>query len=65
MASLPHNPVLMRDYNLCIDSLSSNVRQLTDILESFDLDQYVNFRTHIHCHALDLLISPMGMMYDV
>ena len=28
-----------------------------DILESFDLEQHVNFPTHIHGHWLDLLIT--------
>ena len=35
-------------------------RQLTDILESFDLDQYVNFPTYIQGHALDFMIFSIG-----
>ena len=38
MASLPHDLVLMGDFNLHIDSFSSNVRQLTGC-RSFHLDR--------------------------
>ena len=48
IASLPHDLVLMGDFNLHIESSSSDVRQLTCISESFDLNQHVNFPTHIH-----------------
>ena len=54
MASLPHDLVLMGDFNLHVESLSSDVRQLTGILESFNLDQYVNFPTHIRRNSLHL-----------
>ena len=56
MASLPQDLVLMGDFNLCIDSWSSEVSQLTGILNSFDLDQYVHFPTHMRDHSLDLMI---------
>ena len=36
----------MGDFNLHLESSSSDVRQLTGILESFDLNQLVNFPTH-------------------
>ena len=60
MASLPHDPVPMRDFNIHIDSLSSNVRQRTCILESFDQDQYVNIPTHVRGHSLDLMVFSKG-----
>ena len=56
LASLPHDLVLMGDFNLHLESSSSDVRQLTGILESFDLNQHVNFPTHIHGHTLDVMI---------
>ena len=43
MASLPRDLVLMGDFNLHIESSSLDVRQLTGILESFDLNQPVIF----------------------
>ena len=46
----------MGDFNLHLESSSSDVRQLTGILESFDLNQHVNFPTHIHGHSLDVMI---------
>ena len=60
MASLPHDLVLMGDFNLHLESSSSDVRQLTGILESFNLDQYVNFPTHVRGHSLDLIIFSKG-----
>ena len=56
IASLPHDLVLMGDFNLHIESSSLDVRQLTGILESFDLHLHVNFPTHIHGHSFDVMI---------
>ena len=56
LASLPHDLVLMGEFNLHLESSSSDVRQITSILESFDLNQHVNFPTHIHGHSLDVMI---------
>ena len=50
----------MGDFNVCIDSSSSNARQLSGSLESFDLHQYIDFPTHIHGHSLDLMICSSG-----
>ena len=50
----------MGDFNLHIESLSSDVRQLTDILDSFDLNQHVNFPTHNHGHSIDVMIFSKG-----
>ena len=46
----------MGDFNLHLESSSSDVRQLTGILESVDLNQHVNFPTHFHGHSLDVMI---------
>ena len=53
----------MGDFNLHVDTSSSDVRQFADILESFDLDQRVDFPTHIQGHSLDLMIFSKG--FDV
>ena len=50
----------MGDFNLHIESSSSDVRQHTGILESFDLNQHVNFPTNIHGHSLDGMIFSKG-----
>ena len=60
MASLPHDLVLKGDFNLHIDSSSSDVRQLTGILKSFDLNQQVNFPTHNRGHSLEVVIFSKG-----
>ena len=63
MSTLPHNVVVMGDFNLHVDTSSSDVRQFVDILESFYLDQRVDFPTHIHNHSLDLTFFSKG--FDV
>ena len=50
----------MGDFNLYIDSSSSDTGRLSGILDSFDLHQYVDFPTHIHGHSLDLRICSPG-----
>ena len=49
--------------NLRIDSSSSDAGQLSGILESCNLHQYVDFPTHTYGHSLDLMIFSTG--YDV
>lgn len=61
MSTLPHDLVVMGDFNLHVDTPSSDVGQLSDILESFDLDQRVDFPTHIYGHSLDLMIFSKGL----
>ena len=51
----------MGDFNLHADTSSSDVRQFADILKSFDLDQHVDFPTHIHGPSLDLMIFSKGL----
>ena len=60
ISTLSHNLALMGDFNLRIDSSSSDVGRLSGILDSFDLHQYVDFPTHIHGHSLDLMICSPG-----
>ena len=60
IASLPHDLVLMGDFNLHMESSSLDFRQLTGILESSDLNQHVNFPTHVHGHSLDVMIFSKG-----
>ena len=56
----------MGDFNLRIDSSSSDAGRLSGILDSFDLHQYVEFPTHIHGHSLDLIIcSPICNVLSV
>ena len=56
ISTLPHDLALMVDFNLRIDSSSSDAGRLSGILDSFDLHQYVDFPTYIHGHSLDLMI---------
>ena len=65
MASLPCDLVLMGDFNLHVESSSSDVRQLTAILESFNRDPYVSFPTRIRGHSLDLMISLKRVMFSL
>ena len=60
ISTLPHDLALMGDFNLRIDSSSSDAGWLSGILDSFDLHQYVDFPTHIHGHYLDLMICSPG-----
>ena len=60
ISTLPYNLALMGDFNLRIDSSSSDAGRLSDILDSFDLYQYVDFPTHIHGHSLDFMLCSPG-----
>ena len=50
----------MGDFNLRIDSSSSDAGQLSGILDSIDLHQYVDFPTRIQGHSHDLMICSPG-----
>ena len=52
--------VIMGDFNVHVDTNSSDSKQFSDILDSFDLSQHVDFPTHIYGHSLDLVISSPG-----
>ena len=60
ISTLPHDMALMGEFNLRIDSSSSDTGRLSGILDSFDLHQYVDFTTHIRGHSLDLMICSTG-----
>ena len=60
VSTLPHDLALMGDFNLRIDSSSSDAGQLSGILESFDLHQCVDFHAHSHGHSLHLMICSTG-----
>lgn len=49
--------VITGDLNIHVDSSSSSSLQLTNLLQSHDLSQHVNFATHLHGHTIDLLIT--------
>ena len=57
IASSPGFCLICGDFNFHMDSISSNVGHLNDILCSSDLYQHVNFPTHLKGHTLDLIIS--------
>ncbi len=58
LASLPHDLVILGDFNLHVD-LKSNPASLRfmEMLTFFDFHQYVDFPTHILGHTLDLIIT--------
>ena len=60
ISTLPHDVALMGDFNLRLDSSSSDAGRLSGILDSFDLHQYVDVSIHIHGHSLDLMICSPG-----
>ena len=51
ISALSHDVALMGDFNLRIDSSSS---------DALNLHQYIDFPTHIHGHSLDLMICFPG-----
>ncbi len=57
LSSLPHNLVILGDFNIHIDTPSSQTTNFLETLESFNLHQNVNFPTHILGHSLDLIIT--------
>ena len=55
LSSFRHDLVLMGNFNLHTDSSSLDVRELIDSLKSLDLDQYVDFPTHIHGYFFEFV----------
>ena len=51
------NLVIIGDFNFHIKSTSSNSKTFNSLIDSFDLNQKVNFPTHIYGHTLDLLLT--------
>ena len=61
MASLPQDLIVLGDFNLWVDVPSNQTSQFSDILASFDLQQNVDFPTHIKGHSLDLIITSTSL----
>ena len=57
MSSVPGELFILGDFNLHLDTPSSQTDDFTDLLSAFDLNQHVNVPTHSHGHWLDLFIS--------
>ena len=57
LASLPQDLVNLGDFNLHIDTITPQITQFLEILTSFNLEQHVNFPTHIHGRPLDLIVT--------
>jgi hypothetical protein len=57
LATSPQDLIITGDFNLHVDVPSKQTDLFLEILSSFDLQQHVNFPTHIHSHSLDLLIA--------
>ena len=50
--------ILLGDFNIHLDDIHNpNTITFTDLLESLNLQNRVTFPTHIHNHALDLVID--------
>ena len=50
--------LIIGDFNFHMDDRdNSHANHLTDILEAFDLKQYINVSTHKNGHTLDLIIT--------
>ena len=57
-ASSPSEIIISGDFNIHIDTpLAPYVSSFLTLLDTFDLQQHVNFPTHTSGHTLDLLIS--------
>ena len=63
ITSLPDDLLQMGDFNLHNKSSSLDVRQVTSILESFDLNLYVDFPKHLHDQSLDFIIQKLNGTY--
>ena len=57
MSSVPGELFILGDFNLHLDTPSSQTDDITDSLSTFGLNQHVNFPTDIHGHWRDLFIS--------
>ncbi len=49
--------VILGDFNLHVEIKNSQTTAFMETLASFDLQQHVDFPTHIHGHSLDLFIT--------
>ena len=58
VCTLPSETIISGDFNIHMDSVSTNSACFKSILDSCDLVQHVAFPTHVHGHTIDLLITP-------
>jgi hypothetical protein len=61
LSSLPHDSIIMGDFNLHVDVPSNATTEFLETLSSFDLHQHVDFPTHILGHTLDLIITSTAL----
>ena len=51
------NLAIIGDFNLHLETTCSNSKTFYSLIDSFDLNQKVNFPTHIHGHTLDQVLT--------
>ena len=51
------NLLIIGNFNFHLKTTCSNSKTLYSLIDSFDLNQKVNFQTHIHGHTLDLVLT--------
>ena len=61
ISSLSAPFIISGDFNLQIDISSSTTDYFSSTLNSFNLTQHIDFKTHLHGHILDLLITPSNL----
>ncbi|XP_047668256.1 uncharacterized protein LOC125141031 [Tachysurus fulvidraco] len=69
ITTLSPNIILVGDFNIHMDDVHNNLaKEFTSCLDSFGLQQHVNFPTHIKGHTLDLIccsgVSPDNLNAD-
>ena len=52
--------IISGDFNIHVDSTSSDARGFCDVLSAYGLDQHIHQKTHVRGHTLDLLILRQG-----
>ena len=58
LSSVDCNYFICGDFNIHVDVPCTDSYKLESLLESCNLTQSVNNTTHLHCHILDLILSP-------
>ena len=58
LSSIDGNYFIYGDFNIHVDVPCADSYKLESLLESCNLTQSVNNTTHLHCHILDLILSP-------
>ena len=59
LSVLPENFIISGDINFHLETSQSNVTKLNDLLDCFNLVQYMNVPTHKKGHTLDFVITRM------